>query len=90
MAHEMKNYDHAAAEYPLRDREGRRCDGNSRRCTSRATKQLMVRRKHPDDTVGEPEIKQTCGRHEPQFARSAQWEVISTSRMGGKEWPAAS
>lgn len=84
---ERPNYQHAEAEYRKRDREGRRCDGNSRRCTSRVTKQHMVRRKNADGTLQEPELKQTCGRHEPQFARSVLWELISTSRMGGKEWP---
>lgn len=84
-------YAHAELAYVQRDREGRRCDGNSRRCTTRAVEQHLVRRTNPGDGfVGEPELKQTCSRHSIQFTDSELWIHVSTSRMGGREWPAAS
>jgi hypothetical protein len=88
MAHEMTPHAHADREYAQRDRENRRCGGNNRRCTLRAVEQHLVRRQDEHGTAtGEPEIRQTCSRHRQQFINSAMWQHISTSRMGGRDWP---
>lgn len=88
MGEPMGQYGHADREYLKRDAEGRRCDGNNRRCTQRAIEQHLVRRADTDSA--EPELKQTCGRHRQQFINSATWIHITTSRMRGREWPQAS
>lgn len=92
MPFEMTHYAHTDSRYAQLDQEGRRCDGNSRRCTQRAIEQHLVRRRSldSDEIVGEPETRQSCGRHRQQFTNSAFWLHITTSRMGGREWPVAS
>lgn len=90
MTHRMVEKDHAKAAWAQRDREGRRCDGNNRRCTLRSIWQHLVRHKNADGTLGEPQLKRTCSRHSIQYTDSGLWEHVSTSRMGGKEWPQAS
>jgi hypothetical protein len=88
MAEPMGHYTHAESEYRKRDAEGRRCEGNNRRCTQRAIEQHLVRRS--DQADADNEIKQTCGRHRQQFINSVMWIHISTSRMGGQQWRQAS
>lgn len=92
MPFEMTHYKHTDSRYAKMDREGRRCDGNNRRCTQRAVEQHLVRRRDPDNgrVTGEPATKQTCARHRQQFVNSALWLHITTSRMGGRAWPEAS
>jgi hypothetical protein len=88
MPEPMGQYVHAEREYAKRDAEGRRCEGNNRRCTQRAIEQHLVRRTDTDSA--ENEVKQTCGRHRQQFINSSMWIYISTSRMGGTQWRQAS
>jgi hypothetical protein len=92
MQHEMNHYPHTDARYAQLDAEGRRCAGNSYRCTQRAIEQHIVRRRDPEtgEVTGEPEEKRLCGRHRQQFTNSAAWQPVSWQRMTGLAWPKAS
>lgn len=70
--------------YAYLDRRGRRCDGNNRRCLHMAVEILVVIRADgfgeqlPD---AEPEEKQVCSRHRPQFNNSGFWIFLGDRRM---------
>lgn len=60
------------------DRQGIRCDGNSRHCVGVAVVELDVIRLNPDGkpATGETEHKRSCGRHLIQFDQGSAWEVV--------------
>jgi hypothetical protein len=75
-----------AHRYRALDRDGRRCDANSRRCLQGATRALVV--VELDTVTGEPhaergqprEVK-VCSQHAPIYLGSSRYRVESEQRI---------
>lgn len=86
-----RGHHYSADEVPDRlarlEKEGRRCDGNSRTCVLPATRQFTVIELNTDTqepregALGRPRVVRTCARHAPVWGSSSRFRVVEQTRI---------
>ncbi len=79
--------------YSRLEQAGKRCDGNSRRCTHSATERYTLQPAREFEPIPDEEtvIRQSCSRHRQQFVNNESFVVVGTkvltSRFPNKPHP---